>query len=114
MTLLPLLVGGATARQVATVPELPQLKIAISVRTPPEVLPVADREVLRSAVLPHQDGLWVAAGAHCATFLPKVREQLPDVDDFLDALGEKASLRQGTWPSAIRIQRYSPTDSAEA
>lgn len=94
--------------------ELPQLKLAISVLTPPEALPVADHEALRSALLPHQDGLLIAAGSQRATFLPKVWEQLPDVDDFLAALWEKAGLRAGTWPAEIEVQRYRAIEFAEA
>lgn len=93
--------------------ELPQLNIAISVLTPPQPLPVADREALRSALVPHQDGLLIAADGRRATFLPKVWESLPDADDFLDALWEKAGLRRGTWPSDIQVERYGAIDFAE-
>lgn len=93
--------------------ELSQLKIAISVLTPPETLAVADREALRSALVPHRDGVLIAASGHRATFLPKVWEQVPEVDDFLAALWEKAGLGADAWPPGIEIQRYRAIEFAE-
>jgi len=97
-----------------TATELPELEIAISMLTPPETLSVSDRESLRLAVVPHPDGLLIASGGHRATFLPKVWEQLPDVDDFLDALWGKAGLRRRIWPSDLHVQRYDAIEFAEA
>ena len=80
---------------------------------PPEPLPVTDREALRAALRPHQDELVIAADGHRATFLPKVWEQLPNVDDFLHALWEKAGLRAAAWPDGIHIERCAAFDFGE-
>ncbi len=97
-----------------TAAELPELGIAISILTPAEQVEVADMDALKASLRPHQDGLFVVAGSHRATFLPKVWEQLPDPADFIAALWEKAGLPPDAWPRGIRLERYAAIDFAEA
>ncbi len=63
---------------------------------------------------PRDDGLLLSAGDLRATFLPKVWEQLPDPEAFLEALWEKAGLPPRAWPEGISIERYGAIDFAEA
>ena len=97
-----------------TASELPELRIAISVLTPPEPLPAAGFEDLCAVLRPRDDGLLLSAGDLRATFLPKVWEQLPDPEAFLEALWEKAGLPPRAWPEGISIERYGAIDFAEA
>lgn len=90
------------------------MSIKVSLLSPLEPLPVSSRDELRSAVRPRVDGLLIVAGWRRGTFLPSVWEQLPDPDDFLDALWQKAGLRPGAWPRDLRVWRYTTDELTDA
>jgi AmmeMemoRadiSam system protein A len=83
-----------------------RMSIKVSVLSPLEDLGVDDYDSLRDAVRPDVDGLVVEAGRRAATFLPSVWGQLPEVDDFLDALWRKAGLTPRSWPDGTSVRRY--------
>jgi AmmeMemoRadiSam system protein A len=93
--------------------ELVEVRLSISLLTPREPLPAPDREALLGALRPGRDGLIVEAGAHRATFLPKVWAELPRGTDFLDHLWHKAGLNAATWPPTLRLWRYEAIDFGE-
>ena len=89
-----------------TVADYVHMSIKVSVLSPLEDLDVDGYDELRDAVEPGVDGLVVAAGRRGATFLPSVWDQLPGVDEFLDALWRKGGFAPSAWPHGTRIQRY--------
>ena len=86
--------------------ELDDLEVSVSVLSQPAALPVTSHTDLLAALRPGTDGLVVDAGPYRATFLPSVWEELPDPQEFVDALWRKAGLRPRDWPHGIRISRY--------
>jgi len=108
---------GAALRDVRVAPltedELTDIRIAVSVLSPPQRVPAGNRQQLLAALRPGVDGLLLEDGPHRATFLPKVWEQLPAPGQFLDRLLEKAGLGAGYWSDELRCYRYQATDYAE-
>jgi AmmeMemoRadiSam system protein A len=86
--------------------EFARMSVHISVLTPLEPVAVRSLAELRGAVRPGVDGLLIEAGSRRGTFLPSVWEQLPDPDEFLRHLWQKAGLRPGAWPRNLRVSRY--------
>lgn len=86
--------------------ELPGLAIDISVLSSLEALTVASRAELIATLQPDRDGLLLLDGTRKATFLPKVWEQLPDRDEFLDQLLLKAGLSKRHWSGQLTFFRY--------
>ncbi len=87
--------------------ELEGVEIKVSVLSRPELLPVRSEAELLGLLRPGVDGLVVEHGVHRATFLPQVWQHLPEPEDFLGRLREKAGLPPGFWADGIRIHRYS-------
>ena len=46
---------------------------------------------------PGVDGVILSSGIRRATFLPQVWEKIPEPEEFLDRLAEKAGLPSETW-----------------
>jgi len=98
--------------------DFPEMSVKVSVLSPSEPLAVSSFDELRRAVRPGVDGITVEAVRAGrpyarATFLPSVWAKVPDVDDFLDALWDKAGLQPGTWPSGVRVSRYTTVEVAD-
>jgi AmmeMemoRadiSam system protein A len=77
--------------------ELDQIKIEISILTPPIRLPYDTPEELVSLLRPGIDGVTLHYGMHRATFLPQVWEKLPDANQFLSHLCNKMGLNWDFW-----------------
>ena len=75
-----------------TLEELKHIKIEVSILSKPKVLEYSDVKDLESKVVPFQDGIVLKHGAHQATYLPQVWEQLPQFDAFFSNLCLKANL----------------------
>ena len=58
---------------------------------------------------PGVDGLILAWDGHRGTFLPQVWEQLPDPQQFLNRLKQKAGLPVSFWSPQVTVRRYSVT-----
>ena len=86
--------------------ELPGVTIEISVLSGLAPIAAADRARLLGALRPGRDGLVLEDGHYRSTFLPKVWEQLPDPDLFLDHLLAKAGLPETHWSATLRFSRY--------
>ena len=86
--------------------DLAALTIEVSVLSALTPLEVDDRAALASALRPARDGVVVASGRAQGLFLPAVWRQLPDPDDFLDALWVKAGWPPGWWPHDLRVRRF--------
>ena len=86
--------------------ELADLQVEVSVLTPMEPFTVGGYDELVRVLRPGVDGLLVEAGAHRATFLPSVWDELPDAREFVAQLWRKAGLPPGSWPTGIETWRY--------
>ena len=85
----------------AVVPEeIDDIRIAISVLTPPEVLEFADADELIAKLEPGVDGVILTVDDATSTYLPEVWETFPDPVDFLSHLSEKAGLAADRWREA--------------
>ena len=93
--------------------ELEQTRIEISVLSPMAAVPAADRGELLSTLRAQVDGLLLQDRNHRSTFLPKVWEQLPDPQEFLDHLLAKAGLPTNHWSSTIQFYRYRTVSFSE-
>jgi AmmeMemoRadiSam system protein A len=95
--------------------EFEVMEIKISVLGPLEQMAVDTYAELTTMVKPGVDGLLIDAGAHRATFLPSVWEQVDDdVRRFLELLWRKAGLRPTTWPRRMTIWRYDTVEFGTA
>ncbi len=86
--------------------DLPHLTIELSVLSPLAPLDVVDRSGLIRVLRPAHDGVVVSGVGARGLFLPTVWEQLPDPEDFLDALWRKAGWPPDTWPHDLRAHRF--------
>jgi len=87
--------------------EFSKITIEVSVLSEPEPLPSVEREEdLIRMLTPGKDGVVIQYGAHKATFLPQVWEELPDPKAFLAHLKRKAGLSEEFWSPKMRIWRY--------
>jgi AmmeMemoRadiSam system protein A len=91
-----------------------RMDLKVSVLSPPEPVAVRGLMHLASVVEPGRDGVLVESRHGHATFLPSVWEQLPDVDDFLDALWRKAGWQPRTWPTDLRASIYRTVEIGDA
>ncbi|MBL7004046.1 MAG: AmmeMemoRadiSam system protein A [Gammaproteobacteria bacterium] len=86
--------------------ELSQLTIDISVLTPAKEMVFTSEADLLQQIRPEIDGLILQEGNHRATFLPSVWSQLPNKQNFLNHLKQKAGLAADYWSTTIQISRY--------
>jgi len=77
--------------------ELSDIEIEISVLTPPQELQYADGEELKRQLKPDIHGVILSRGWQRSTFLPQVWGQLPDTEDFLKHLCQKAGMEGTCW-----------------
>ncbi len=77
--------------------ELDDIHIEISVLTVPQPLSFTSPEDLVSKLQPHRDGVILKIGPRMATYLPQVWEQIPDPQEFLSNLAQKAGCRADAW-----------------
>ena len=90
------------------------LTIELSVLTPLVPMAATSRDELLAELVPHHDGLLIRAGARQAVFLPKVWDDLPAPDDFLDHLWRKAGLPFRAWPREMETFRFAARTYARA
>jgi AmmeMemoRadiSam system protein A len=77
--------------------ELKDLHIEISVLTVPRPLSFSSPQDLLSKLRPHVDGVVLKIGPRLATYLPQVWEQIPDAQEFLSNLAQKAGCPPDAW-----------------
>jgi AmmeMemoRadiSam system protein B/AmmeMemoRadiSam system protein A len=77
--------------------EVNQLEIEISVLTEPRPLFFSSPEDLLRKLRPGVDGVVLQIGSRGATYLPQVWEQIPDREEFLNNLAEKAGCAPAAW-----------------
>lgn len=77
--------------------EFPTLRIEISVLSEPQPVAYTDPQDLLHKLRPRVDGVVLERGWNRATFLPQVWEQLPEPEQFLGHLCQKAGLPANAW-----------------
>ncbi len=77
--------------------EFPHLRIEISVLSEPQPVAYTDPQDLLQKLRPGVDGVVLERGWNRATFLPQVWEQLPEPEQFLGHLCQKAGLPANAW-----------------
>jgi AmmeMemoRadiSam system protein A len=77
--------------------EVSQLEIEISVLTEPQPLFFSSPDDLLRRLRPGVDGVVLQIGGRGATYLPQVWEQIPDKEEFLNNLAEKAGCAPSAW-----------------
>jgi AmmeMemoRadiSam system protein A len=86
--------------------EEPVIHISISVLSPVEAMHFDSQNDLVSQIEAGKDGLILEYLHHKGTFLPSVWEQLPDKQEFLNHLKQKAGLSADFWSNEIKVSRY--------
>jgi AmmeMemoRadiSam system protein A len=86
--------------------ELTDIEIDISILTPLEPLDIHSEEDLVAKLRPGVDGLVLRDGSSRGTFLPAVWDGLPEPRQFVRELKRKAGLPLDSWPSTLRVWRY--------
>ena len=86
--------------------EFGELDIHLSILTPAEPVSFTSEQDLINQLQPGIDGLILEEGRRRGTFLPSVWEQLPEPQQFLRHLKQKAGLSPDYWSENIRISRY--------
>lgn len=86
--------------------ELGNLDIHLSILTPAEPMSFSSEQDLISQLQPGIDGLILEEGHRRGTFLPSVWESLPNPEQFLQHLKQKAGLPRDYWSKNIRVYRY--------
>ncbi|MBL6985728.1 MAG: AmmeMemoRadiSam system protein A [Methylobacter sp.] len=86
--------------------ELDKLAIHLSILTPAEPVTFSSEQDLIAQLQPGIDGLILEEGHRRGTFLPSVWESLPEPEQFLRHLKQKAGLPLDYWSTNIRIYRY--------
>lgn len=86
--------------------ELDELEIHLSILTPAEPMIFASEQDLLNQLQPGIDGLILEEGRRRGTFLPSVWEQLPEPEQFLRHLKQKAGLPPDYWSKQINVYRY--------
>ncbi len=94
--------------------EFDRIDIEVSVLSTPEPIAADNEPALLAQLEPGRDGLILQYGAHRATFLPQVWEQLPDPALFVAQLKQKAGLPPDFWHPDMQCWRYRVEAYAEA
>lgn len=86
--------------------ELADLRIAISILSPPQPMTFSSESDLIGQLNPGSDGLILEDNGARGTFLPSVWEQLPEPSTFMRHLKQKAGLAPDYWSDTVQISRY--------
>jgi len=89
-----------------TAKEFETVEISLSILSAPEPLLFDSEADLLRKIRPGTDGLILEEGRQRGTFLPSVWESLPEPQDFLRRLKQKAGLSADYWSDSLQILRY--------
>ncbi len=99
--------------------EFSRVDIEVSILTKPQALQYKDGNDLLNCLRPNVDGVIIRKGIACATFLPQVWDQLPQPENFLSHLCNKAGLNMDSWKDGdlevetYIVQKFQETTSEE-
>ncbi|MGG7055307.1 AmmeMemoRadiSam system protein A [Nitrosomonas sp. ANs5] len=94
--------------------ELVDITIEVSVLSSPEPLSFENQPEALAQLRPGRDGIVFEYRSFRSTFLPQVWEDLPQPEQFLAMLKQKAGLPADFWAEGIRLSRYGVTKWHEA
>lgn len=94
--------------------ELARTDIEVSLLSTPKRLLFEDHADLIAQLRPGTDGIILECEGKRATFLPQVWEGLPDPEQFIVHLKQKAGIPQSTSTDCCRVKRYSVLKWREA
>jgi AmmeMemoRadiSam system protein A len=86
--------------------ELADTEIEVSLLSPMQVLHFSDEQEALTQLRPNIDGVLFEYGQHRGTFLPQVWQQLPERNDFIAHLKNKAGLASDFWSDQVKLYRY--------
>jgi uncharacterized protein len=90
-----------------TFAELEDIDIVVSVLSEPQPLSFSDQQDLIDQLQPGIDGLILETPqGHRGTFLPSVWSSLPEPEQFLVHLKQKAGLPADYWADDLKVSRY--------
>lgn len=89
-----------------TINEYSELTLDISVLSQPQIMQFSSEQELIRLIRPGVDGLILSDKGRRGTFLPSVWEQLPNPEDFLRHLKNKAGFSVDYWSDTIKIENY--------
>jgi len=75
-----------------TIADMDNIEVEISVLSEKKELQYTDFNDLEAKIKPFSDGVYLTYGPYSSTFLPQVWEQLPDFNQFMNHLSNKAGL----------------------
>jgi AmmeMemoRadiSam system protein A len=94
--------------------ELGNIKIEVSVLTPPLPWERRGSEDLLAFLVPKKHGVILSRGLYQSTFLPQVWEDLPVKENFLTRLCLKGGMEAACWKDpATKVQTYEDVAFAE-
>jgi AmmeMemoRadiSam system protein A len=86
--------------------ELDITYIEISLLSPPQAMSFRDEADALAQLRPHVDGVIFEYRNYRSTFLPQVWEQLPQPQQFMAHLKQKAGLPADFWSHEVKLSRY--------
>ncbi len=95
-----------------TIDELPQIKYAISLLSPMQQMNFTDQDDLLCQLRPDIDGLLIKCDGKQAVFLPQVWEELPDKNQFLTHLKQKAGMNNDCFSNDFKAWTYQVVKTA--
>ncbi len=94
--------------------EFDQIAVEVSLLTPPKEVEYSSITELKSIIRAGIDGVILKYGAHQATYLPQVWEQLPDFESFFKNLCMKAGMNTECLSLHPQIFTYQAEEYSEA
>jgi AmmeMemoRadiSam system protein A len=86
--------------------EFPHTRVEVSLLTAPEPLPFTDETAALHQLQPGIDGVIFECHGRRGTFLPQVWENLPEPQQFLAHLKQKAGFAADFWSPEVKLYRY--------
>ena len=86
--------------------ELKDLEIHLSILSPSVEINFTTEEDLIAQLRPNIDGLILENDSRKGTFLPSVWQSIPESEQFLRHLKQKAGLAKNYWSEQIKVYRY--------
>jgi AmmeMemoRadiSam system protein A len=86
--------------------ELDRTHVEVSLLSPLEPIAFQDEQQALAQIDPGVHGVTFEYGYHKSTFLPQVWEELPDRNEFIAHLKQKAGLPPDFWDPEVKLARY--------
>lgn len=93
--------------------EWPQIKIHLSILSPPKTLVFVNEQNLIEQLVPYQDGIIIEDQNIRATFLPSVWQNLSEPIIFWEQLKIKAGFQKDYWSDTLTAYRYATENIEE-